>query len=88
MRWVLILMIAIAQDPRTKDPTKCTAICVPSGYDKELPEEFPEGVPKHTCEGACASYEPEPGDKDACKPHHTCTVYCSEVCCVCLRECI
>ena len=80
-------------DPRTKDPTKCTKVCTPEGYEGALPREFPEGVERVACAGdycAKAHNEPPPegDDEESCKPHFSCSVHCSEVCCVCLRECI
>lgn len=86
-------------DPRTKDPAKCTKVCTPEGYDGEFPKEFPEGVETVECEGDyCAKAghhdsvppgEEGPDDgEESCKAHYSCSVHCSEVCCVCLRECI
>ena len=82
----------------TKDPTKCKKACTPEGYDGEFPEEFPEGVETVECtSNYCAKAghqdsvppgEEGPGENDPCKSHYSCSVFCSEVCCVCLRECI
>ncbi len=84
----------------TKDPTKCKKVCAPAGYDGEFPEEFPEGVETVECAGDyCAKagkhghgegeWGEQPGDdEEDCKPHFSCSVHCSEVCCICLRECI
>lgn len=86
----------------TKDPTKCKKVCAPAGYDGEMPKEFPEGVETVECAGDyCARAgagdghggggewgEQPPDDEENCKPHFSCSVHCSEVCCVCLRECI
>jgi len=85
----------------TKDPTKCKKVCAPAGYDGEFPKEFPEGVETVECAGEyCARAgtdqpggggewgEQPPDDEENCKPHHSCSVSCSEVCCICLRECI
>jgi hypothetical protein len=78
----------------TKDPTKCTKVCTPHGWEGELPAEFPDEAEVVTCAGdKCARAFPreppseDPAD-DPCQRHHGCSVSCSEVCCVCLRECI
>lgn len=89
-RVVPFFMISVATIAFTiqhvKDPTKCTKVCAPVGYDGDLPSEFPEGIEPVTCQGDyCA--KASRGD-EACQPHHSCSVHCSEVCCICLRECV
>ena len=78
----------------TNDPTECKKVCAPAGYDGAMPKEFPDAVVTTTCEGdycAKAGHHEEnpPGDdEESCKAHWSCAVHCSEVCCICLRECI
>lgn len=77
--------------PHVKDPKECRMFCKPKGYEGQTPKEFPEGIEGVECGGACSTAEPPhgPDDEDhTCKPSHTCNVTCSEVCCICLRECI
>lgn len=91
--FMLISIVTIAAATQhIKDPTKCIKVCFPPGYDGEWPEEFPDDVKKIMCEGdycAKADHGHTPGEEDKlCKTHYSCTVHCSEVCCVCLRECV
>lgn len=91
---VAIVDCTVTASQHTKDPTKCTKVCVPPGWEGELPKEFPDDAELVECQGDyCARAEhapPEPDDPqdDPCRPHYSCSVHCSEVCCVCLRECI
>lgn len=72
----------------TKDPKECKKYCAPEGWEGDVPKEFPEGIPAHVCPSTyCAKTDGTDPDAD-CSKSYGCTVFCSEVCCVCLRECI
>ena len=89
--------------PHVKDPAECRKFCYPPGGNSDRPGGVNESAEGYECKGDyCAkagSHDhggggPPPGeegpgdDEKDCKPHFSCNVHCSEVCCKCLRECI
>lgn len=91
--WVVLSVLGLVLTQHIKDPTKCTKTCTPPGYEGDIPEEFPEDVERIECKGTyCAKADHGPpaedNENEKCKQHWSCSVHCSEVCCVCLRECI
>lgn len=74
------------------DPSECKTVCVPPGNDGELPDWYPDEAKRVACEGdycARAEHGHTPGEEDEkCKAHYSCTVHCSEICCICLAECL
>ena len=89
--------------PHVKDPAKCRKFCYPPGGNADRPKGVNEEAEGYECKGDyCAKAghhdhggggpppgEEGPGDDEKdCKPHFSCNVHCSEVCCKCLRECI
>ena len=89
--------------PHVKDPAECRKFCYPPGGNSDRPGGVNEAAEGYECKGDyCAkagSHDhggggPPPGeegpgdDEKDCKPHFSCNVHCSEVCCKCLRECI
>lgn len=72
--------------PHVKDPAECRMYCHPPGYEGERPKDINPEAQGYACEGSmCAKAE---HGSEQCQEHVSCNVNCSEVCCVCLRECI
>lgn len=71
-----------------KDPNECKKACHPPGYEGTWPDEFPEDVERVECKGTYCSKADKDDPESECKAAYGCAVFCSEICCVCLRECI
>ena len=83
--------------PHVDDPAECRKFCYPPGGNADRPSGVNPEAEGYECQGdLCAKASKgehgPPGEgedpEDMCKPHYSCNVHCSEVCCSCLRECI